>query len=460
MSTEVWFRNPSNYIRELVEAGSGNVAWDRGMLVKRRIDPYRHAEAYFGPKRDWRLLLIGDQGAAELQVDHNIDSPVAVYPVWNAIEDSISLLEEMMESPLGEDAGACNDPTVQPDERPVYGQEHRVVVANLPSLTAGPGRALIRKIKELQEDYPDCILHIHGLYAWRIQFGFGFGSIDIDPRTNAGKGKVYLPTGKEVLAERTVNMTQWISLMGMKPIDLMREPRMRCIYNIRAAVWAGEHYMENIAFKSMGSPVKVDPDAVTHVPATTASGSHLSKPQQPSQPTDKIQCDMCTLANSCKYYRTGSVCSVPGSEPASLAKHFGTRDADHIIDGLSQLQALSARRLEKGVAEEDVMGDLNPEVSKIINQMFTQGEKLAKLVDPTRFKGPSVQVNVGSGNTAALTASTPNQILGSVVRELESRGVSREKITPEMIGNLLAEMGGAGAAPKAIEGTVISRNDG
>lgn len=456
MATEVWFRNPSNYIRELVEAGSGLVVWDRGMLIKRRIDPYKHAEAYFGPKKDWRLLLIGEQGACELRLGHNVDAPAAVYPVWDGLQDDLSLLEEMMENPLGDDAGACNDPTVQPDERPVYGQEHRVVAANLPNMVTGPGRALARKLKELQEDYPNCILHIHGSYSWRIMFGFGFGSIDMDPRTNAGKGKVYLPTGKEVIAERTITMQQWVTLLGMKPIDLMREPRNRTIYNIKSALWAGEHFTENIAFKSTGSPVQVDPDAVEHKPVETASGSHLSKPSLPAQPTDKIQCDTCTLANSCKYYRIGSVCSVPGSEPASLAKHFGTRDADHIIDGMTQLQALAARRLEKGVREEELMGELDPEVTKIINQMFTQGEKLAKLVDPVRFKGPSVQVNVGTGSTAAMQAATPNQVLGSVVRELEARGFSRDQITPDMVGNLLAEMGGAKQMPKAIEGVVIS----
>lgn len=457
--TEVWFRNPQNYIRELVEVGSGNVVWDRGMLLKRRLDAYKHAETYYASKRDWRLLLIGNQGTAELRYGRNIDNPVAVYPTWNGSEEPIELLEEMMAHPLGEDVTACNDFSVEVDERPVYGQEHRVVVANMPNMSNGMGRRLILKLKELQEDYPECILHIHGSYGWRIMFGMGFRSADVDPRTNAGKGKVSLPNGKEVIAERAVQVPQWITMLGMKPVDIIREPRNRCIYNIKSALWAGEFYMQNLAFKSAGTST-VDPDAPKHKPETSSFG-YLSKPNLPVLATDKIQCDTCTLANHCKYYRQGAVCSVPGSEPASIAKKFGTRDADTIIDGLAQLQALGARRLEKGVREEEAYGELDPEVTKIISQLFMQGEKLAKLVDPVRFKGPSVQVNVGGPAAhAAIQAATPNQVIGAIVRELESRGIPRDEITPDMVTNLLKEMSGENQAPKAIEGVVLSAKDG
>ena len=98
-------------------------------------------------------------------------------------------------------------------------------------------------------------------------------------------------------------------------------------------------------------------------------------------------------------------------------------------------------------------------MTKIINQVFTNGVKLAKLIDPTLNGGPKVQINVGQGGAAAVQAATPNQVLGSIVRELERRGMPRDKITPDMVGNLLAEMGNAGQAPKAIEGEVLARSD-
>jgi hypothetical protein len=451
--TEVWFRNPWNYVRELAEVRVPRVAWDRGMLVKRRIDPVKHSEAYFAGQ-EWRLLLVGEQGTAEY-TSASTAHPVGVYPTWDAAVEQLPLLEEMMQYPIGEDSDACNDPTVQSDERPVAGQEHRVVVINIPDLRNMAGRALIRKLKELQEDYPDCKLHIHGLYSWRVSFGMGFGATDVDPRTNAGKGKVTLPSGKEMIAEQTMKVPQWVTLLGMQPVQLTREPRNRCIYNIKSAVWASEHFMENVAFASRATPTQeIDTTSGKAAPVEVANKSPLTKPGLPLQPTDKINCDSCSLQNNCKYYRQGSVCSVPGSEPAELAKHFKTRDADVIIDGLGTLLALQARRLDRGVSDENVYGELDPEVTKIANQLFNNGAKLAKLINPSLNGGPQVQVNVG-GNAAAVQASTPNQVLGSIVRELEMRGIPREQITPDMVGNLLAEMGTAGV-PRAIESRVVN----
>lgn len=456
--TEVWFRNPHNYIRELAEVGVGRVAWDRGIIIKRRIDPLKHIGAYFAG-RQWRMLLVGEQGTAEYTNESN-GKPIGVYPTWDAGNEAMPLLEEMMQYPVGDDADVCNDPTLEEDQRPVSGQEHRVVVINLPDLSRAQGRAFIRKLKELQEDYPECNLHIHGLYSWRVSFGMGFGSADVDPRTNAGKGKVTLPSGKEMIAEKTVACPQWVSLLGMNPVDLTREPRNRCIYNIKSAVWASEHFMENVAFAARRSPAQAPPDTTSKVAAQTKTVTDrpFSMPVVP-QPNDKINCDSCSLQNNCKYYRQGSVCSVPGSEPAELAKHFKTRDSDMIIDGLGTLLALQARRLDRGVAEEQIYGELDPEVTKIANQVFNNGVKLAKLVDPA-LSSPGVQINVGgSGSAAAIQAATPNQVLGGIVRELEKRGIPRDQITPDMVGSLLAEMGGAQKAPAAIEGHVVSHGD-
>ncbi len=456
--TEVWFRNPHNYVRELAEVRASRIAWDRGLLVKRRIDGIKHTEAYFAGQ-EWRLLMVGEQGTAEYTWESN-HKPVGVYPTWDGTRDDLIMLEEIMLHPLGDDADICNDPNLAEDERPVFGQQHRVVIINLPNLHMHQGRALIRKIKELQEDYPECLLHIHGIYSWRVGFGMGFGATDVDPRTNAGKGKVQLPSGKEMIAEQTVKVPQWVTMLGMKPVDLTREPRNRCIYNIKSALWAADNFMDNVAFASRSANHVPDITSVVAKPVQTVSKNPITKPSLPVQPTDKINCDTCSLQNNCKYYRSGSVCSVPGSEPAELAKHFKTRDADMIIDGLGTLLALQARRLDRGVADENVYGELDPEVTKIANQLFTNGTKLAKLLNPALNGGARVQVNVGTGaSVAAVQASTPNQVIGSIVRELESRGIPRERITPEMVGNLLAEMSGANAAPLAIEGHVVSNEE-
>src|SRR5689334_4768401 len=102
MKTEVWFRNPHDYIRELVEVGECKVAWDRGLLIKRHIDPLKHADLYFGTTFDYRILLVGTQGTAEYRPGDTEDKPSAVYPTWAYGEDSL-LLEEMIQFPIGED---------------------------------------------------------------------------------------------------------------------------------------------------------------------------------------------------------------------------------------------------------------------------------------------------------------------------------------------------------------------
>jgi hypothetical protein len=452
--TEVWYRNPWNYIRELAEVRVARVAWDRGMCVKRRIDPIKHAEVYFAGQ-EWRILMIGEQGTAEYTYESD-GKPVGVYPTWDASVENLTLLEEMMEFPIGEDADACNDPSLSEDERPVANQSHRVVIINIPNISTGNGKGLVRKLKELQEDYPSCILHLHGLYSWRVSFGMGFGATDVDPRTNAGKGKVYLPSGKEMLAEKTVAVPQWVTMLGMRPVDLTREPRNRTIYNIKSAEWAREHFMENIAFASRAHPNQAAPDTTSkHAKPVEITSRYVGPPGAVAQPTDKINCDSCSLQTNCKYYRQGSVCSVPGSEPAGLAAMFKTRDADVIIDGLGTLLQLQARRLDRGVSDENTYGELDPEVTKIANQLFQNGSKLAKMLDPARFAGPQVQVNVNNGASAAIQASTPNQVMGAIVRELESRGIPRDKITPIMVANLLEEMSGGQNAPEAIESHVI-----
>lgn len=456
--TEVWFRNPHNYIRELAEVGVARVTWDRGALAKRRIDPLKHADLYF-PGKPWRVMLIGNQGSAEYTSESN-GKPVGVYSTWDGHEDKMPVLEEMMAYPVGEHEEFCEDMSLPEDERPVFGQKNIVVVTNLPDAKSSLGRAIIRKFRELQEDYPEVTLFIHGMYSWRVNFGMDWSMVDVDPRTIAGKGRVYLPSGKEMIAERTISTPQWVHLLGMQPIDLTKEPRNRTIFNIKSALWAGEHFNENIAFATRPR----GEDSVAHQPVDIESEKPKVieiKSKKPftapivPKPTDKINCNSCQLQNNCKFYREGSVCSVPGSDPAPLAKHFNTRDPDQIIDGMGRLMALQANRLERGIREEDEYAELNPEVTKIANQLFTNGAKLAKLLDPARFAGPSVQVNVGAGGQAAMPQNA-NQVLGGIIRELESRGIARDQITPEMVQGMLAEMAQGKSAPKVIEAQVIA----
>jgi hypothetical protein len=456
--TEVWFRNPDNYIKELVEVGVGRVAWDRGLLVKRKIDPVKHAGLYFGNAIQFRALLVGDQGTAEYRNGDSLERPTAVYPTWVYGED-LSLLEEILEYPPGEDMVSCNDMTVSSDERPVWGQEHRVVITDIPNSRTGAGRKFLSVLRTLQEDYPKAIIHVHGLYGFRVAFGMGFSAADIEPRTTAQKGKVFLPSGHEERFEQMVAHPQWATMLGFKPVDL-KIPRNRCMYNIKSALWAGENYDKIFNFKTTRTAAEeIDTTSSDQNHTALESPRRLMKNGLVVQEGDRFACDTCSLAKDCKYYRDGAVCSVPGAEPTNLAKLFQTRDSDRIIDGLGTLVAKNTQRLERGLREEESFGDVNPEVTKMLGQVFDQGIKLAKLVDPNLRGGARVQVNVGNGGVASVTDANPRQLVATAIRELESRGIAREDITPEMIGGMLEGMANPASAQRAIESTVVARQD-
>jgi hypothetical protein len=456
MATEVWFRNPDNYIRELVEVGEYKIAWDRGLLVKKRIDPVKHASLYFGKTFDYRVLLVGEQGTAELRPGDTFDKPSAVYPTWVYGEEA-SLLEELMAKPVGEDMTSCMDTSVAGDERPVWGQEHRVVITEIPNATSGPGRKFLRYLKELQEDYPKAIIHVHGLYGWKVAFGMGFGAADVEPRTAAQKGKVHLPSGKEEKYEHVQANVKWVTALGFKPVDLA-VPRMRCMYNIKSAVWAGQHYAELFNFRVNGGGAPVDHESSTADFTPVTAGTVLPAKAK-AESGDRFLCDTCSLQNDCKYFRAGAVCSVPGAEPTPLARYFNSRDANLIIDGLGTLMAANAHRLERGLRIEEIDGDMSGDVTKMMGQVFDQGVKLAKLLDPSLAGKTNVQVNVGAGGAATVSAGNPRQLVAEAIRALEAKGIDRADITPQMIGGVLEGMNNPASKEAAVQGQVVASRE-
>lgn len=453
MTTQVWFRNPHNYIKELVELGVSAIVWDAGTLIKMKIDPVKHADLYYGKAYPYRILVSSEAGTAEYRTGDTFGKPTAVYPTWEYGENA-TLLEEIMARPVGDDEKICNDRSVPLDQRPVLGQEHRVIITNIPNVASGPGRNFLKFLKELQEDYPTCIVHVHNLYSYRSAFGLGFGSADFDPRTAAQKGKVYLPSGQEVKFEKAQANPKWVTALGYKPVDLAI-PRMRCMYNIKSALWAGQNYTSLFNFRSKndGAPVDTESSDANFRPRTTLS-PFTSKAV--AKPGDKFQCNTCSLAPSCKQFRDGAVCSVPGAESLDLASMFQSRDSGMIIDGLGVLVAANTRRLESGLREEEAFGDRNPEVTKMMNQVFTQGIQLAKLVDPS-LRGSGVTVNVGGGGQANVVANAdPKQMVSAVFRQLQAQGIAAEDITPEMVQGVLENMGNMKELPAAVQSTVIS----
>lgn len=447
---DLYFRNPHNYVRELVETGQCKIAWDKGLLVKQRIDPIKHAELYYGTSMPWEILVVNPAGTAEYHHGDTAEKPTAVYPTWSYQEDDTALLQEILERPVGEDPDVFNAKDCAGSERPVEGQPHKIVITDMPIASTGPGKRFLVYIKELQEDFPEAVIHIHGLYGYRAAFGLGFTSVDVEPRTSAQKGKLILPSGKEIPYEHSFILPQWIKLLGFNPHD-MKEPRSRCMYNIKSAVWAAENFDRLYVFRQHKDATPADFYSSNAEYQDPTSSSPPVSTSLTAKDGDKFLCNTCSLQDGCTYYRDGAVCAVPGAEPISLSKMFRSRDADAIIDGLGAVLGAQAKRVETGLALDEAYGEASALVSKDLNSLFGNGVKLAKLLNP-QLSGPGVQINVGAGG--AVQMQTPAQLISKVMRELEARGFKREDITEEMVTGMLQGMADEVTSRRAIEGTV------
>lgn len=445
-TTKVWYRNPVGCIAELVAAGGTRVAFDRGVLVKRAIDPVKFCELYFPAGIEWDVLAIGGQGAAHLRPGDTWASPTAVYPVWDYTREDFALLIELIENPLGEDAAACASTSEPPDERPVLGQAHVVVVIGSPDAKTGAGRKFLADLEDLAETYPDCEIYLHNSYSYMAMFGRGFAHVDVEPRELAQKGQVMTPSGKRVMYEDLPKIEHWVSILGMHSSEL-DDPKKRCIYNIKSAEWAAKYFHRDIAFATRRLPHHhFDPDD------PEAKMPILSRPHKTSlaKAGDKITCDTCSLADTCRSYRAGAVCSLKGSEVATLAESFESRNAETVIEGLGTLLSRQARRAERAMEAEEFEDSINPDVTAAATAVFNNGVKLAKLLNPALGRsGSGVQINVGQGAAVSAQQIDPREAGRAILQEIVALGYEPSEITEAMIkrhieGNLAEK-----AAPAA-----------
>lgn len=143
---------------------------------------------------------------------------------------------------------------------------------------------------------------------------------------------------------------------------------------------------------------------------------------------------------------------MPDSEPAPLAEFFKTRDATLIMEGMSILLQMEAKRVADARQSEVNNELINPEVTKMLDKIFTHAEKFAKLADPT-LRGPST---VNNSQTLVLSGNTPQELASQVMNILVSQGVPLHKITPEMVMSIIESPGGD-LKQKAIEASAVLR---
>ena len=420
---EVWFRNPLTYIRECAELLVGNIAWDRGLLQKNRLDPTKHAELHLPSVLQYRLLLVGDQGTAELRRGYDRSNPFAVYPTWEYGLQTVGELERMLATqrlPVGPTADECG----------VEGQEHRVVVIRPPNASSLLGKAFISVLRDLQFEYPSSIIHYHGTYSFRVAFGQKFGAADIDPVSDSSKGRVVLGSGRKMPWEDAAEYPIWVSLNGFRPSELS-VARNRTMFNIKSAQWAAENFDEANAFRVRPGNAEIDSQSITPVKLTAKRPLDSRKKAADG---DKFHCDRCSLAPTCRYHRDGGVCVIPDSETSGLARYFQSRDSEQIIDGLGRLMEKQVERAERGLAAEEADPEqtLDPEVSRLMRTIFDSGVKLAKLVNPSLAGGTKVGVYV-NGGSAQIGNVTEASIVAGAVAELEAKGIDRSDIDAEMV---------------------------
>jgi len=444
MTTEVWFRNPNLYIRQLALYGCDKIAWMRGTLVKKRIDPVLHTKSHFGTGRKWRMLVIGIAGTHEYNQDCKDETDfVACYPVWQYGEP-LGVLELLLSANCADDPQARTDPTIDNFYRPVVGQEHRVVIMDAPPMTTGAGRRFFVDLGDLQREYPQAIVHLTNAWTYTAAFSQDLRSVDWDPHFYTSKNKLYLPCGKDIASHLAPNYIPWVRVLGFSATAEQFEDLEDVLrFNYESAKWAGKFYAKNENFRIRSGYRRHDPRILEE----TGTLLHTTVPTSKLKPQDMVTCDTCTRAAICKYYRADSVCSVPGANVTELSKFFRTRDSETIIEGLGILVAMEAERVLEARENEIETGEIDRNVTEAFDKAFKHGQDLAKLVDPG-LRSPKLAVQINNG----LGEGTNIKVLASqAVKALEAQGVPRSEQTPEMI------MAAIGAAPP-IEAKVVDED--
>lgn len=250
----MWLRNPQFFIREALAAHVLNWAWDIGYMLKKNVDVNRFADLY-APAAQWRQLVIGNasQGAIELRPGNTLAKPHAIHPVWE-YGGAFRTLEKLVES----------------------GEHERIVLTQLPRMSLVIAKDFMAKAADLQAEHEEVKLHPHGLYTYAKTFGLDFGATDVEPRADAAKGKIILPTGKIIRWEQATDALPWIKILNTNPLDLS-EPAERCKYNIKSAVWAGKHFNEIERFKHTFDKEQVVDDAAVDDPPLPEAQNILLK---------------------------------------------------------------------------------------------------------------------------------------------------------------------------------------
>jgi hypothetical protein len=298
---------------------------------------------------------------------------------------------------------------------------------------------------------------------------------------------VILPSGKGVRKLDTREVLKWIHVLGFSATEI-RTLDGRVRFNIASALWASENYRSAEPISHLRAARRTDPLALLKNGLPRAGVTRWNKPNLRQKMTnpfldpdrfpqtspdldepydmafpvsntrgipltpkggeskDKILCNACSLAPTCRVYREGAICILTTSPTSRLASMFGTRDTETLKGLLAEVLASQAQRYERSVEafrdddESDIL-DLkrSDHLMKMENSLVRSTETLMKILDP-QFRDS----NVPSINASTTNIYNPQVLVADVVKQLEDRGISRSQITPAMISSVID------AEPKAV----------
>ncbi|ANA85873.1 hypothetical protein SEA_EXIGUO_9 [Gordonia phage Exiguo] len=450
---DLWWQNPFKYYEHLKDSGESQVLFDHSLLHKYKVNPREFMLQHFRGM-SWRCYIVNEDCATLIDSTCGPEQTLGSWAVWDAQKHDLGELKELMEvpwkdRPISEHADWY--------EIPHPAQQHRVFIKNMIS---GKQDELWKKrrqrLTKIQRLYPECEMFIKPKhFGMGLAFGAGFSASCLDPYQFRWieRGKIVLPNGRNVHLERVDEFAREIEHLGFDPYEVRYDQDVGLLYCIAAIRYAAHHwddptgpfYRKN---NYLDGPDFKNPDMYAQMP----SYDRVVRPLDKIKPTDQILCDSCSLWRLCPAYRAEEVCGLPSSETSRLAKLALSRNADDVVEMLASVLSKQAERAENAIDEEEATGKANPQVDKMLNNVFKNGTTLAKLRNPALGR-PAVQVNIGAAaqQAQAVEAADPRALAMTVITDLEQRGVPREEITQEMIEAHMQEH----YAPKQIESSVV-----
>ncbi len=484
---EVWLLDPGPFI---------DIAFDLGVTDFVFRAKYHEAPgvrqdftkyiSIYSRGRPWRCIWIPYPGDFAVLFTHDLGwkHPAAAWPIWRATTNTLDQLRELFETELrpGHTMGHFGvfSREEESDLIPVevqIGQEHRVLVANMPRIDNQWGE-IAAFAQQVQMTDPDRTFHFHGQKSVGRTIGIGAKSFDHPVRIgwNGAFPWVLLPNGMIWQTDSVPGpvIRQWLRVIGYTPRDFeLRDQKAlsRRVYeaNLKALRWAFLNWDRAWDFRRAADADDPDigaPEMDWHPKSLPV---RLRKTKHEDSELDRWLCNTCTLQFKCPYSREGAVCIVPDSEPAQLAEAFGTRSAVRITETLGVILQAQGNRIQAAMREEEaereadkeegkVKVHMNPNITRGLNTLFDRGVQLLKLLDPKvaeRMSGGKLQVNIlslmGNPQNGSAPAITSQALMAAIAGELEARGISLEDASDEVIKQILTEIGTEAPEPLPIE---------